>query len=138
MAKWETQEDIANEERFASRLQADGWLAEKLNDFYPFDYFAQRGQERAFIEYKRRHHKYGTYSTAFFPAQKFARCRLWARELSTPFSIFLEWDDEIRYCNGMTVRHSISLGGRNDRPRCGKEPMVLLDINDFCTFSSDQ
>ena len=132
MPTHETQADRDAEANFAGFMAARNWSMYPLVQYYPFDFFASKGNVNCFIEYKKRTHAFGAFPTTYFPAQKFAKCRSWARELNIPFYIFIEWDDQTRFCNAMDVPFFVTIAGRNDRVdsyRYG--PMVEMSLDAF-------
>lgn len=132
----ETSTDIAAEQSFAALLTGRGFFAARLRKYYPFDLWAEHPLHgQMFIEYKRRHFHSGRYATAFFPAGKLAQCRSWARALGIPFFIFMQYDDQILYCNGNDVRFTVRFTGRKDRDFDESEPMVEINLEDFRRFS---
>lgn len=125
----------SDEAKFSAILLAKGFTVYPLKKFYPCDFMIEGPSGGCLAEYKRRHMPSSRYSAAIIPAQKWAACKVLARELRLPLFIFFQYDDALLYANADDISFKIRYSGRQDRGQDEREPMAELQLSDFKTLN---
>ena len=136
--RYETKKELQNEKLFTQKYtrQYDFY---KLPISYRLDFaVCRKGTKEitGWVEFKRRHHKFGTYPTALFSLGKIIYGLTMADTTSIPFFIAVMWDDDLRWMRVDMKDATILWGSRtkNTRDRDDIEPAAHFPIDKFVRF----
>jgi len=136
--RYETKKDLQNEKLFTQKYikQYDFY---KLPISYRLDFAACRKGSKeilGWVEFKRRHHKFGKYDTALFSLGKILQGIHMSETTGLPFFIAVMWDDELRWMKVNMNNATILWGSRtkNTRDRADIEPAAHFSIEHFVRF----
>lgn len=133
---YETTMDRQNEINFAKKLERRGYVMHQCKKYYDCDFYAEKGDYKALIEYRNRKVKRGAYPTIILSAAKFASLRNAAKELGIRFLFFIEYVDSL--CAIDLTEYTgfhVEIGGstrRNDPQDI--EPCVHIPIGHLTTL----
>ncbi len=136
--QYESQDDLSNEERAAPAIEyALRGEARKLpkNHFADFAVVDGKSEIRAFVEYKRRHFRWGDYPTVILSAVKFSKLRGVQGLRVRAFFVVEDDGGEIRALEltRPDLDFWVEYGGRtfNTRDDMDIEPVVHLQCSQF-------
>jgi hypothetical protein len=136
--RYETKKDLQNEKLF-TRKYSNQYDFYKLPISYRLDFaVCKKGSKEVsgWVEFKRRHHKFGHYPTALFSLGKIMHGIHMADTTGLPFFIAVMWDDEVRWMRVDMNKASILWGARTAKTRDAAdiEPAAHFPIEHFVRF----
>lgn len=128
--RYETEANKLDEANAIAHLVCLGYSVVPLGPLSPGDFFINKGEYTALVEFKRRNNPALKYPTVIMPEQKLRKCLTLADEMAIEFLYMVQFNDGL-YIAVVNQYHT-SPGGRTDRgdPR-DLHKVAHINKNDF-------